>query len=381
MTIAFHCAKCDKSLQAPDEAAGQPAKCTGCGATVQVPVVENLRWPPGMRPPGAAASTPPPQPVQPAPTPPPVAGPASVVPQLPAPPPAQPPAHVPPADVALPVPPTVAASNRPPQALPVGRPILRHGFAIPMVTPVAAPQPAPAPVLRSRPAAIGVDAVVARTWEIYKANVSLLFAACIVIQILLVPVSLAVAFGLQRLGVLPIDKVTSDGNLLQTAATYVPPIISIWFFLGGFMMLVNLARGRDADMGDLFSGGGLFFSALVVWLIYYVPHYLLSVACGRLGLAPTEYVVVVMSAGVVISYLLWVPTLLVLVDRTSDPLEAISYALEYVARHFFTLLGLFVVSLCVFAVSLLSCGVGLIFGVPFILLMLTVAYTSNTPEP
>jgi len=73
----------------------------------------------------------------------------------------------------------------------------------------------------------------------------------------------------------------------------------------------------------------------------------------------------------------WLPYVVALADRRSNPLDAMQHAMLYVGRHFFTVLGLSVVALCIFVVSALACGVGLLFGMPFILLMITVGYTSN----
>jgi hypothetical protein len=338
MTIAFHCTECNKPLRAGDEAAGKPAKCTGCGAIVRIPAVEDVRWPPGTRPPTT-------------------------------------PAQSPFADVKVPVPLGFDESDPPLEALSFGHQAQPSGFTAPKVTPSA-----PAPISRRRRRAVGVDAIVARAWEIYKANFGLVVMSCIAAQLLMGLINAGVAVGLQQMGILRMDQIPSDGDLVQTAATYITPIISIWFVLGIFTLQLNLARGRDAAVGDVFSGSGLFLSGLAVWLLYFVPHFLFSLICGRLGLTPPEYVAVVAPLGILITYLLWLPAMLVLIDRTSQPLDAVVYGLSYVGQNIFTLLGLFIVSLCVFAVSLLACGVGLIFGIPFILLLLAVAYASNTPE-
>jgi hypothetical protein len=228
-----------------------------------------------------------------------------------------------------------------------------------------------------RPA--GVDDVVARAWQIYQANLGSLVGATLVIAFLLGTTSAVVTVALRQSGIIDLSDPSTSGPW-QMVARHLVQAATLFFVLGGFTYLVNLARGREASLGDVFAGGGILISGLIGWIVLLVPILILEFAMAQLGLSIWQEVAVTFLGVIVLDYFLWLPFVVALADRQSNPIDALAHAMLYLGRHFFTVLGLMVVSLCVFVVSALACGVGLLFGVPFILLLLTVAYTSNVPE-
>ena len=218
-------------------------------------------------------------------------------------------------------------------------------------------------VVSHRPQPIQVQDILQRTWGIYKTNFKSLALAGIVTPLIVAATSAAIGF-LFRMA----------PGLVQF---FLPQIVLIWLMLGAMTFTIKTARGHRPGLAVLFGGMPLAGSAVAVWIVCFVPPLLAAGLAGLAGLPPEFVGGAILLAWPVIGLMIWVPALLVLVDRVASPTEALLCVLRYTKRNFAPLLGLFVISLFVLAAGALPLGLGLPFAVPFVLLLSTVAYLKD----
>jgi hypothetical protein len=242
-----------------------------------------------------------------------------------------------------------------------GGTIPRDGAARPIVLPPSPDEKRA--VVSHRPQPIQVQDILQRTWGIYKTNIKSLAMAGIVTPLIVAATSAAIGF-LFRMA----------PGIVQF---FLPQIVLIWLMLGAMTFTIKTARGHRPGLAVLFGGMPLAGSAVAVWIVCFVPPLLAAGLAGLAGL-PAEFVGgAILLAWPVIGLMIWVPALLVLVDRVASPTEALLSVLRYTKRNVAPLLGLFVISLFVLAAGALPLGLGLPFAVPFVLLLSTVAYLKD----
>jgi len=175
--------------------------------------------------------------------------------------------------------------------------------------------------------------------------------------------------------------------------------------LGGFFILIlNLVRTGAASIGDLFKGfesfGGLFLvtlaQALIVTLVILpgvalmVGGFVMEVDFGDIQWQNDEAVLKALGAGLLhpltilgfllmfllslVSYALIFFPLPLLADRKLGFSEAFGLGFQVSKRNFFPILKLIIIGSLVMAVSLIPCGLGLIFAGPWFYAVMAQAY-------
>ena len=175
--------------------------------------------------------------------------------------------------------------------------------------------------------------------------------------------------------------------------------------LGGFFILIlNLVRTGAASIGDLFKGfesfGGLFLvtlaQALIVTLVILpgvalmIGGFVMEVDFGDLEGQNEEAVLKALGAGLlhpltilgflsmillsIISYTLIFFPLPLLADRKLGFGEAFGLGFQVSKRNFFPIFKLIIIGSLVMAVSLIPCGLGLIFAGPWFYAVMAQAY-------
>ena len=175
--------------------------------------------------------------------------------------------------------------------------------------------------------------------------------------------------------------------------------------LGGFFILIlNLVRTGAASIGDLFKGfesfGGLFLvtlaQALIVTLVILpgvalmVGGFVMEVDFGDIQWQNDEAVLKALGAGLlhpltilgflsmillsIISYTLIFFPLPLLADRKLGFGEAFGLGFQVSKRNFFPIFKLIIIGSLVMAVSLIPCGLGLIFAGPWFYAVMAQAY-------
>ena len=173
---------------------------------------------------------------------------------------------------------------------------------------------------------------------------------------------------------------------------------------GLFILILNLIRTETASIGDLFEGfksfGGLFLMVLVQTLIVslvmlpgvalMIGGFVMEVDLEDLKEQNEEAVLKALGAGLlhpltilgflsmillsIISYTLIYFPLPLLADRKLGFSEAFGLGFQVSKRNFFPILKLIIIGSLVMAVSLIPCGLGLIFAGPWFYAVMAQAY-------
>ena len=378
MTIEFDCSGCKTTLRLSDDMAGLRAQCVKCGEVLTIPSPTAHYWPPGSQQ-AAARSL--------------AASSSSTIARPAAPANAKPSAEPPPASVCdtvvdltetIVIPkaaPNVTNGVQGGSGIKDGNGVHGGNSAPAAASPSPAasgvhPRPGAArPILLTpspnekkaavahQPPQLQIQDILQRTWGIYKTNFWSLVAAGVVAPLIVAAASAAIGF-LFRMA----------PALVQFS---LPQIVLIWLMLGAMTFTIKAARGHRPGLAVLFSGMPLTGSAVAVWIMCFVPPLLAAVLAGFAGLPPEFIGGAILIAWPIIGLMIWVPALLVLVDRVASPTEALSCGLRYTRRNFAPLIGLFVISLLVLGAGSMPLGLGLPFAVPFVLLLSTVAYLKD----
>ena len=175
--------------------------------------------------------------------------------------------------------------------------------------------------------------------------------------------------------------------------------------MGGlFILILNLVRTGSASIGDLFKGfesfGGLFLITLVqslIMLLVMLPGialmiggFVIEVDFGKLEGQSPEAVAKALGAGLlhpltilgflstlllsIISYALIFFPLPLLADKKLDFGEAFGLGFQVSKQNFFPILKLIIIGSLVIGISLIPCGLGLIFAGPWFYAVLAQAY-------
>lgn len=374
MTVELKCDGCQTLLRLPDEMSGKRVKCTQCGTIFTIPSATQHFWPPGMKDPSEAA---------------PRGTPAAKPASLPstAPPAAQPvvaPMAVPVSDSgkmnfagAAPLAMSEAEVAQPATARTI-RDTVSIGRAAStrdtVRTPGATSGSRPIPI--DRPAAapnsggkqrLQLGDVLSRARGIFKSHWAN-FALVGLVYLLISGVATGALVSGLRLVRAP-----------QVIQFLVPQALLVWLMVGMVVITVRVARGRKADLKTLFGGMPQFPAALAIWTLCFAPLAAIALGLTAASVAAPIVALATLALWSIIYYLVWIPSLVALVDHEPRPLAAWKQAIAYAAANLPVLVGLFAVSMFVLLVGCLPAGLLLPLAMPFVLLVSTVAYLRSRP--
>jgi Uncharacterised protein family (UPF0259) len=229
------------------------------------------------------------------------------------------------------------------------------------------------------PTHIEAGDVLSKSWEIYKKNFGLLVGSTLVVLAIGL-VAFAAAYVVFLVGFISIVGIAGGigkgppkndaGAMIAFGVFYVlfiGFILAIQAFLqGGYqVMMIRIARGERAEVGDVFTGARyfwrLFWGNLLFTLLAYVGLALL--------LVPGVFVM-----------LIFAPFSYVIVDRNVGVIESLRKSRELTSGN---LLAIFVLGLSAFGLQMLgslACYVGLIFTIPLIVVIFAVAYCAMSGQ-
>jgi hypothetical protein len=153
-----------------------------------------------------------------------------------------------------------------------------------------------------------------------------------------------------------------------------PQAILVWLTVGMIRVTVRAARGRDASLKTLLSGMPWFPAALAVWMLCFAPLAAISLGLDTAGATPRVVAAVTAGLWLAVYFCQWIPSLVALVDHEPRPIAAWFRAAQFTARHLPLTIGMFFVSCIVLLAGMLPAGLLLPLAVPYVLLMITVAY-------
>jgi hypothetical protein len=234
-----------------------------------------------------------------------------------------------------------------------------------------------------------IGEVVSRSWELYRLRTGECILAVVLWMVLYV-----VGQGLYLL-VLKLASRTVPALVFLAVLTVL--VFHLWITVGLSRVLLDIVRGRAANLGGIFAGGRhllrMFFATLLFFLVL--------MGAGILVMIPSIFVASLVRrspaveqaltlVGVLSGYAVLVIVALrmamygcLIIERDCGALESLglSYRMtkDRVGRLFVIALLAWVVSVC----GLLACGVGILFTAPLSWLLLIVSYVAlaDNPDP
>lgn len=143
-------------------------------------------------------------------------------------------------------------------------------------------------------------------------------------------------------------------------------VVNVFLTIGECRLMLRLARGERAQIGDLFGGGSFLLTSLASWFLYT----LMTV----LGLA------VCVVPGVFLMLMFW-PYQHLIVDRRLGVLESLDTSRLLTSANLVTGLLLGLLNLGLVVLGFAMCCVGVVLTIPLIMLLNAVAYLMISGQP
>ena len=314
MSIEFRCSQCNKLLRTGDDTAGKQAKCPECGTIQAVPQ-------PGTTTAGPGGPSGPPSP----------------------PPPGSP-----------------FSPGAPPDA--------GAGTEIPYQSPGEFAGTAPDDVQPQggfTPTRIEIEDVFSRTWTIFKQQ----WGTCLI--------GLAVAFGVNIVvnvvvtgGAGVIGAVANDETVTAITSfmgNVITTLFSVWIGIGQAFYFLKIARGRQPEVGEIFSGGPYFLPVLGASILF--------------GLIVLLGYVLLIVPGVILSMMFSQYYFLIL-DRRLGVMDSLNTSREFMIGNKLTVFLIWLIAgFVALLIVLLTCFVGIFAVAPFMSLLTPVMYLAITGQP
>jgi hypothetical protein len=353
MPIEFTCPECRRLLRVPEQSAGKKAKCPSCGAIVAIP-----------------SDTPPTTEEDDIST-----GPS----QVPA--------------------PSQSAANPFADVAPGGRSV--GSFADEAFDPenpyassaavAVTPSATAHPKAGVRPTRFTFGDVLNHTWAVYTDQLGI----CIVVTLLLIGLGIVayIAAAAVVVGILAAVAQANDPALLLVIVPLV--IVGViaafvgitWLQLGLSILMIRISRGQPAQMNDLFSGGPYLMRGIGLALIVLLINAGVILFCKIpffLTLEPVVDVITDLASNVItyiISLFLFLCIYLI-VDRDMGVIESIENSARFMHGNKLTLfLVHLVVGTASVVLTVVTCGIGLLFVMPFWMVLCAVVYLLATGQP
>jgi hypothetical protein len=172
-------------------------------------------------------------------------------------------------------------------------------------------------------------------------------------------------------------------------------LFQFWLSVGINVFLLNLAGGRKAAFGDLFSGGPYLLATIVSSIILFlviggiIALGLLPFGLAALAARDNQGAVVgalllgvaVASVGVILVTIRLSQFQYLIIDRGAGALESLQLSMQVTRGNGLQLFLLWLLAFVFNVAGLLACFVGLFFTAPYTYLMLAVAYYAMTGQP
>jgi phage FluMu protein Com len=214
------------------------------------------------------------------------------------------------------------------------------------------------------PSKLDAGDVLARTWEIFKEQ----WGMCLVVCLIVIAIDVAFAFFL-GIGAGIIDVMVRDQGFavfMRVMVQVISRLFQIWLYIGQTKYFLKVARGQDAEITDLFSGGPLYPTVLAASILYG-----LMVFFGLLALIVPGIILVLMFSQY--KYLI--------IDQNLGVIDSLSRSKELTDGNKGTLFLLALVAIGLEIAGMLALCVGVIPVIPFLSLMSAVTYLAMTGQP
>ena len=214
-----------------------------------------------------------------------------------------------------------------------------------------------------QPTPIDMGDVMRRAWRIFTERMGICIGAAMIVYVVSnIPnaVNIYIKFTDPRLA-------NDIGYILGFQAfVFVWTLPCIWLGIGQAIIFLKVARGQPAEIGELFTGGPFFLTALLA-----------SILCG---LAVFAGICLCIVPGIIVA-LMFSQFMYLIVDQRLDVIESLSVSHQITTGNKATLFLLFLVLGLIAMGGACACGIGLIFAIPFMQVSMVVAYLTMTGQP
>jgi predicted RNA-binding Zn-ribbon protein involved in translation (DUF1610 family) len=215
---------------------------------------------------------------------------------------------------------------------------------------------------------IEVGEVISTAWEIFKSEMGVCVGGYTIMVVITVVIAGArvICSGVLNVGVAGMggNQQPNPGALILVMVVglvvgLIEAAIRLYLEAGFKRLLLNVARGKNAEIGDLFSAGPFFLRYLGNSILFGLMVAFGTAAC--------------IVPGIILALMFW-PFGYLILDRNLPGMECLSRAKEITEGNWGSI---FVLALAAFGINILGvCAlcIGLIFTAPLTMLMFTVAY-------
>ncbi len=239
-------------------------------------------------------------------------------------------------------------------------------------------------------AKIDVGDVVSKSWAIFKDRLGI--AVGLIVVYWVITVALEFMLGMLAVGVggRDPDMIQAISQILQIASS----VVDTWLGAGVSMAMLEIARGRDTEISRLFSGGRYLLRLIGLQvLLGLVALGIMAVLAGIPALfgyvvAGKHAAMNIGAVGIVISMVPLIylgfamfATQLLIIDRDMGIIDSIKQSWQVTQGNKLSLFLLGLVSVGIIILGVLALVVGIIFAIPLVVIIYTVAYLAMTGQP
>lgn len=149
--------------------------------------------------------------------------------------------------------------------------------------------------------------------------------------------------------------------------------VSSYLIAGCMKIALNVVSGARAEVGQLFSQGGNFPKVFALSVLYCIPSWIgLGIMAFSLHTG-----LIVMGVLMILSLFLWIRVGFAgyaVVDRNMGLVDALKYSISLTRNNSLRVVGLGIMTILIFILGAIPCFLGLIFIVPMLMVVWTVAY-------
>jgi uncharacterized membrane protein len=206
----------------------------------------------------------------------------------------------------------------------------------------------------------GIGAIISEAWEKTKGIKGTVWLALLFYMLALIPVSIAIQFGLRALG---LSNDPENGRAAVIVFGFVSQIIQMVIVVplmtGLLVLSIKLAAGAPAQASDVFS----YFSKTLTLLGTALLMYFMIIIGFCLLIIPGIYLSV--------AYAFAMP---LVAEKNLAPWEALETSRKAITHHWFKLFGLYLVVTIIASLSAIPLGIGLIWTIPLMFLTMGLVY-------
>ena len=243
------------------------------------------------------------------------------------------------------------------------------------------------------PIAFTFDSVLSRSWALFQSRMGL----CVGVYILSAFVSFALQFGIGLVGG-AVQNAAGDPNVASVVSLVISLLallMGIWLTLGQTLAYLRVARTLPASFRDLFAGGPylgtMVLASILIGLLMggisflgAAPGLVMMAAMG--AKEPTALVILGVGLFCAVLFMLvyWVylsQIVFVILDKPGiGAMGALKESIRLTKGKFWRISFVYLVGALINLLGLLALFIGLLFTVPFTVLVIAVMYTALAAE-